>query len=779
MTRRTIRSPLCGPLCGLLVALSPGSAAGAPQSTGFSTDNATLLLRTLAVDIGPRPMGSPAERRALGFAVETLRAYGCDTAWVMPMTQTRAVNTSSGVAVGILRGKSGRMIVLGGHIDSAGPEIPGANDDASGSAVVLEAARVLGAGPELESTIVFALFGGEEQGLVGSEFFVESFESLDSVALMLQVDMANGLGTLLLDPNAHGATAPAWLVRAAVEEFDALGYTGLTYPMHYFGVNYSMPVGSGSDHEPFLRAGIPAIDFTTDVNDPIHTPQDDFQNFDPAGLKRSGDLVLRLIGRFDAGVPDRTTGDYWLCLLFGRPLIVPIPVVWAFVVAAPLFALYVLLRLRREHVVLRATGGYVERRWTALKFWLISLVVASLGWMSVDLVGVLKGVRFPWYAHPEYYYLPAILACAFGLLAGIRLAARMRITLSPYVLFKRSAIVLTILVGLTAAVGVKIAVAPAVCLALLSAALLLPPLAAAAATLLAPVWLFRLIFSEADHMIFRAAAPQFPGSFGVTAAVNAVWILVFSLMFFAWLPGAAAAIRRRRNPETLLAAVRTRRLMVITAGLFGICVIALLVLPSYERPWYPDIQVEQVDLPGTGRDTVRVRSTEYLDGAAVAYGAVDTVLDGRALRFTGPGSFPDTARWLRVERAVTETRRDSAVGYEVKLGLVTPLRPFTVWVRYSSSGGGAPLVSTSLRTQAKDGGTRIGWYSFPDTAIDAVVGFTVATGDTVTEEITVTFDTLMVPVNVRHRPANLAHRTVVRESAVYPGPPAEGGAAPR
>ncbi len=159
---------------GLLFAcLAPRATAGSDSL--FSTANAYAVLRVLAGDIGPRPMGSPAEQRALAFAVERFRACGCDTAYVMPITVAAGVNTASGVAVGVLRGPSGRIIVLGSHIDSSGPDIPGANDNGSGTACVIELARVLAQRPRT-STIMFCCFGGEEEGLRGSEYFVDHFE---------------------------------------------------------------------------------------------------------------------------------------------------------------------------------------------------------------------------------------------------------------------------------------------------------------------------------------------------------------------------------------------------------------------------------------------------------------------------------------------------------------------------------------------------------------------------------------------------------------------------
>jgi hypothetical protein len=172
------------------------------SQTEFSQESAEKFLKVLAVDIGPRPMGSPAEQRALKFAVEKFKSFGCDTSYIMPMTFTSDANTTSGIAVGVKKGITKRIIVVGGHIDSAGPEVPGADDDGSGSAVVLELARLL-TQRETQSTIVFTLFGGEEQGLKGSTYFTNYFPEIDSAVLMLQVDMANGVGILEIDPHTY------------------------------------------------------------------------------------------------------------------------------------------------------------------------------------------------------------------------------------------------------------------------------------------------------------------------------------------------------------------------------------------------------------------------------------------------------------------------------------------------------------------------------------------------------------------------------------------------
>ncbi|MEK9137238.1 MAG: M28 family peptidase, partial [Bacteroidota bacterium] len=143
----------------LFLLLIPATAV---RQTEFSQDSAMTYLKVLAKDIGPRTMGSPGEQRAMKFAVDKFREFGCQEAYIMPMLIAEGVNTSSGIAIGVLKGRTDRIIILGGHIDSSDPEVPGANDDGSGVACVVEAARVL-AKMQHASTIMFCCWGGEER----------------------------------------------------------------------------------------------------------------------------------------------------------------------------------------------------------------------------------------------------------------------------------------------------------------------------------------------------------------------------------------------------------------------------------------------------------------------------------------------------------------------------------------------------------------------------------------------------------------------------------------
>jgi hypothetical protein len=101
--------------------------------------------------------------------------------------------------IGILQGKTDEVIILSAHYDHLGARPPvegkdtiynGADDDASGTAAVMELARSLSRGPKLRRTIYFVLFGAEEFGGVGSDYFDQHPPvPLDKVVANLEFEM--------------------------------------------------------------------------------------------------------------------------------------------------------------------------------------------------------------------------------------------------------------------------------------------------------------------------------------------------------------------------------------------------------------------------------------------------------------------------------------------------------------------------------------------------------------------------------------------------------------
>ena len=84
----------------------------------FSQDSASAILYHISEVIGPRPLGSPSEQEGLKYATEKFHDFGCDTSYIMPMTRTDKYNTNSGIAIGVKKGKTDRIILIGGHMDT-------------------------------------------------------------------------------------------------------------------------------------------------------------------------------------------------------------------------------------------------------------------------------------------------------------------------------------------------------------------------------------------------------------------------------------------------------------------------------------------------------------------------------------------------------------------------------------------------------------------------------------------------------------------------------------
>jgi hypothetical protein len=147
-------------------------------------------------------------------------------------------------------------LVIGGHFDHNGRHMgllfPGADDNASGSAAIMEIAEAFSKlARKPKRSVVFALFGGEEMGLMGSTHFVEHLPpGIDKVDTMFNFDMV-GEG----DKSGFGYSDSSPELQELVESADKeVGTLGGAYPIRGVGVR-------GSDHAPFYQKGIPVVSF--------------------------------------------------------------------------------------------------------------------------------------------------------------------------------------------------------------------------------------------------------------------------------------------------------------------------------------------------------------------------------------------------------------------------------------------------------------------------------------------------------------------------------------
>lgn len=214
----------------------------------------------------------------------------------------------------IVGSKPDEFVILGAHYDHIGTDedgrghcratvdgvskdivCNGADDNASGTAVVLEVARVLASRPTPpERTVVFALFAGEELGLLGSRALAASppdaapWKDGTPVA-MVNIDM---VGRLRQDPGllvGGVGSSPQWM-----SLFETAGWDGMP-------ITFDRSVTTRSDHAAFYKLGMPVIFMFTGVHGDYHAPGDEAAGIDPAGLNKVAGLTLGVIEQIAGG----------------------------------------------------------------------------------------------------------------------------------------------------------------------------------------------------------------------------------------------------------------------------------------------------------------------------------------------------------------------------------------------------------------------------------------------------------------------------------------------
>ncbi len=279
------------------------------------------VVRYLADDaLGGRLAGSEGERCAAGYIVARFKQLGLEPAGDdgtyfqdVPLASVTNPHASGGTGrniVAVLPGADpdleAEIVVLGAHYDHLGDggfgslgengEIHnGADDNASGVAALLAAAKRLTGGEPLARPILFIAFTGEESGLIGSGHYAKNpTVSLDEAQAMVNLDMVGRLETSQLIVYGMG-TAPEWqaLVDAANDPM------GLDLAFEDAGYG-------PSDHTSFYSQDIPVLHMFTNVHGDYHKPSDDWDKIDAAGLETVGEFTARIVASV-AGRPDRLT----------------------------------------------------------------------------------------------------------------------------------------------------------------------------------------------------------------------------------------------------------------------------------------------------------------------------------------------------------------------------------------------------------------------------------------------------------------------------------------
>jgi glutaminyl-peptide cyclotransferase len=251
-----------------------------PAVDRFDSAAAWQLLKE-QVELGPRPAGSEASRRL----AETLRD-------LLPEGRFEPVPGGLRNVIGTVRGRDPGYIVVGAHYDTKDIDgFVGANDGASGTAVVTELARTV---KRPRHTIQFVLFDGEEsprgaadaefaeKGLRGSKVAAPRFRQARAMVLLDFV----GDRRLSIPREAFSNLRLWGRLRVAARRVGA----SRTFPDANAGAVQD-------DHLPFLQAGVPAIDLIDFNFGCFHRTCDDLSAVSERSLDATGETVLELIRR--------------------------------------------------------------------------------------------------------------------------------------------------------------------------------------------------------------------------------------------------------------------------------------------------------------------------------------------------------------------------------------------------------------------------------------------------------------------------------------------------
>jgi len=213
----------------------------------------------------------------------------------------RVVKTVHNV-VGYLPGETDEYLIFGAHYDHlglgeqfslapsmAGTVHPGADDNASGTAGVLELAKHFAGGPKPKRGMLFITFAGEELGLLGSGYYANHPElPIDKAVAMINMDM---IGRLKDDKLFVGGAATGDTLRA---DIDALAPR---YPLH---VDATDAGGYGSsDHTSFTAKQIPVLFFFTGLHGDYHKPSDTWDKINAAGAVEILEFISDVADRID------------------------------------------------------------------------------------------------------------------------------------------------------------------------------------------------------------------------------------------------------------------------------------------------------------------------------------------------------------------------------------------------------------------------------------------------------------------------------------------------
>jgi glutaminyl-peptide cyclotransferase len=268
-------------------------------ASGYSGISALKYTR-YAVELGPRPSGSDANKKLQNYILAQIRQDECQV-----MEDPFTASTPKGPIamdniIAKFPGKSGKAIVITGHFDTKlfpGRKFVGANDGGSSTGLLLEMAHALAHQTRVDD-VYLVWFDGEEavrekwegdDNLYGSRHLAQKWRkdgTLSRVKALINVDMIGDKNLdIKIETNSNAA-----LNKLVWDTAASLGYGAFFLKEE---------LATDDDHMPFVHQGVPAIDLIDFDYDPWHEDSDTMDKLSAKSLEIVGTVVMEVIHRLE------------------------------------------------------------------------------------------------------------------------------------------------------------------------------------------------------------------------------------------------------------------------------------------------------------------------------------------------------------------------------------------------------------------------------------------------------------------------------------------------
>lgn len=384
-------------------------------AANFSAGRAEAVLARILGPERPHPVGSTenaavrarilSEFAKLGVTAQTYRAFTCNT-WRGPSYATCATVTD--IIADVVPG-TGKAIVLLAHYDSV-PAGPGASDDESGVATVLETVRALKArGTKSLHPVIALISDGEEGGLLGANAFLQNAQLSDRVGIVVNVEARGTRGPSLLFQTSPGDGRLIDLYAASVPIYATSSLYAEIYKI----------LPNDTDLTLFIRKGFPSFNFAfADNVRYYHSPFDIRAKLDPATLQMHGNNMLGVAAALEkTDYAALKGGNDVYITMFGH-FLPRMPASWAL----PL-SILILIAIGAASWFARSkdTAGWRNVVSAATMPLLLLLGSGLFGWLLSFLAQMVSGHPDPTYAYANTMRF----ALAFGVWTVALLVSRM------------------------------------------------------------------------------------------------------------------------------------------------------------------------------------------------------------------------------------------------------------------------------------------------------------------------------------------------------------------